>query len=107
MKFTYHDTDRVTLEMTFRQMMTLRGMCFVAKMKASDETSIAKALKQPRDFVAMKARDAKKFHAVATALEAASKNGSWPHKTKPAKAKPAGAGYKKRAATKPARGTKP
>ena len=98
MKYTYHDTDRVTREMTHRQMMSLRAMAFVAKMKASDEASIAKALKQPREFVAMKARYARQHAAVAAALEAAIQSGNYPPIGKAAKAKPAAAGYKKRAA---------
>lgn len=99
MKFTYHDTNRITLEMTFDQYMSLRAMCFEAKMKAADRASIAKGLKQPRSHVNTLARYAREHAAVADALESASE--SWPHETKTAKAKPAAAGYKKRAAKKP------
>lgn len=105
MKYTYHDTDRVTLEMTHRQMMILRAMAFVAKMKASDEASIAKSLKQPREHVALKARYAREHAAVAAALESAIENGDYPPIGKAATAKPAAAGYKKRVAKKKPKST--
>lgn len=64
-------------------------------MEAATKASYAKHMKSPREILTERRRHAKEYAAVAAALEAASKSGSWPHKAKPAKAKPAGAGYKK------------